>query len=320
MFIFNTLLTLALAFFITQANANDTPPFSAEAAKACLTPESSSYFTSHTSIPNLDDNAAIAICKDAPSAKLSNQFTEAEIKKGTPIFANSPMILLYATQSGFRFAEYPSFYYFVFYHDEYNTIDVGVLPSHIMPIKLENGKEGYLIQEGQERGVFLNSSELDSYAIGNFSLGSGTKARVKYLDRYQTLLRQAGLPKVTLKTTTTLSTEEIRACIVKNASDTLWARIDKMTDGPTYSSFHPFEDEVAAYQAAVKKDSTTLKMLKDRYLLNEENFINEYIKKAKSNLACNSFFNDEDYRNLITKNLKYFMTDYLKAKKYIDQL
>ena len=311
-------LIVSISFY-NQALADQPtiPPI--KALKACAQALSTREPLLGTEIPGIDGAAIPLLCQDTPRAKLSSDFSPEELKHGN-VPANHPEIFVYLTDEGLRFAEFPSFYYFVFYHDASNAIDVGVLPNHIMPITLPSGAPAFVIQEGSDAGKIIPIERLNDYASSQFFLGTAAKAKSRYLDKYQGFLKQAKLPNVTLSNESALSEQQTRDCIRNALKKKLIDTIDRSGAEQLFSTYHFDQDQMAAGQAASHHDPVTLDQIKEKYQNTQDQWIQLYAAKARSINACSGVFDEADYTEAGQHALRFFLPGYLQAKPYIDRL
>ncbi len=309
-------LILSVTFAgLTQANGEGLKP--AE-IKLCFSNLEQGYGVTQAALPGMDLNAVAIQCQGAPRAKLSSDFSEAEIKKGAPILATQSQIIQYVTESGFWFAEYPSFFYFVFYHDAADSIDVGVLPNHVMPLRIPNHLDVFVIQEGRDEGKTFPMSSLDSYASSVFGLGTGVKARTKYLDRYRKFLADAKLPMIELKAASTLGPERSQECIRNQVRSRIWNTISRSGQTPDLQALSPEADSVDAEENIRNPDRVA--SYKAKYSMSPADWTELYVKRAKAIPGCGALLQEGDAETSVKDGIAPFLTRYERAKAYIDRL
>ena len=271
---------------------------------------------SSTNIEGTDNSAIILECSHGATQRISTFFSAEQLKNGKPIPGDKPFVFLYLTDSGFKFLEYPSYYYFVKYNDGTDAIDVGTLPAVIFPIKMDDNKERYVDGEGK----ILLIDQLDQYAKkAPFINQTGPKFKTKYIERYNNLLTSSQHPLVTLKSTPSLITDEqVRSCLHYRASN----HLQKLRT-IAYNIIASFNLDQDTKDSVIfmRTDPDKLTALKEKYKKNKDEMIADLVDKLKKETtSCSQIFTEEDYQTQATDMLKDFLVNYVSARRYVNAM
>ena len=287
--------------------------------KSCMSGMNLSFGAIATQIPGGDQNAYAFSCQEPSMAKISSDFSADELKKGTPIQAPQSQILLYVTDQGLRFAEYPTFYYFVFYHDASNTVDVGVLPNHVLPIQLPGSEPAFIAEEGEFEGKMFPVSSLSTYSKMADVGASAASLKTGFLDRYAGMLTQANLPPVTLDANTSLTPDQVKSCILNPVKEKIWLLLSASGTNLDYKTYQPTDDEEAASRM-IGTDPDGLAKLKVKYQMTADQWVQLYVSRIQAIVGCNSILTDSDQKEIVQKGLADILPGYIQTKQYLDNI
>lgn len=313
-----SILIMAMSILFSRsviAKTCDNPSFEAKNQKNIQNIIESSYadlkgcfmdfskFPTSTIITSIDgvDPESIPIQCSTPPEKFAEDFTIDQLQTASPLLADKPLIYVYLTNTGFHYAEFPGFYYFVKDKEHLMESSVGTLPKNYIPIQSTDGK--HRVVNGD----------------GNIITVTGSDPRLNANDRYVKLTTSHHLSAVFLSTTAKgMSTEQARACFIDRAKTDLGRVATQLLTSVNNFNFDSDTADVVRFKT---NDPAKLEALKKKYLKTKDELYTDFVNRLKAATpACTNTLTEEDYQKQATYILSVgnFLDNYRREKRYID--